>query len=401
MEEVRKAKARRPHYKTRTGCVQCKKRKIKCDEQKPTCSKCKQHEVGCLYISKPSFSGTLTKSSSTSPPQNSVLNASLPASVLDSNQHKSFTMLDLELIHSWASTSGPITFLEKPSASSALHLTLVEIALQQPFLMHEILSLSALYLAQTKPYSATPYNLASTTHHDLALSLFQPALASLTRSNSDACFAFGLLLIIHTCVSQATSTHNFLLASQTLHDAEPVCIQWIKMHRGNKAVHAAVFPWLEDGVFAEFRPWKKLLEISTPKPLPPLEQQHLDSVAKTWSLSSHPDSVKQTLNKALEELRNTFSLTNTSENSMKHIAALAWYSLIPDEFVRLVEASVSEAMLILASYAVVLKRMDYIWWCRRTAEGLLAVAMNALGAEERWVEYLRWPIEKVLEQRQG
>lgn len=85
---------------------------------------------------------------------------------------------------------------------------------------------------------------------------------------------------------------------------------------------------------------------------------------------------------------------------MKHAGVLAWFSLIPEEFVRLVEASVPEAMLILASYAVVLKRLEYMWWCIGAAERLLAIALNALGPEERWEEYLRWPIEKVLGLRQ-
>lgn len=168
------------------------------------------------------------------------------------------------------------------------------------------------------------------------------------------------------------------------------------MYRGNNAVHAAVHPWLNDGLLAEFRPWKELLEISTPKPLVPIEQQYLDSLAETWSFSSHPDAVKETLDKALGELRNFFSLAASGENGMEHIAVLAWFSLIPEEFVDLLEASLPEAMLILASYTVVLKRIEYIWWCRGVAEGLLTVTRDILGGEESWAEHLKWPIEKVL-----
>lgn len=60
---------------------------------------------------------------------------------------------------------------------STLHLTLVDIALKEPFVMHEILSLSALYLAQTRPHLVTQYTLASNVHHDQAVCIFRPKAA--------------------------------------------------------------------------------------------------------------------------------------------------------------------------------------------------------------------------------
>lgn len=176
-------------------------------------------------------------------------------------------------------------------------------------------------------------------------------------------------------------------------------IQWIRLQRGNSAVHAAVSAWLPEGSLADFRPWKELLEVSTPRPLSFHEQQHLDSIADLWSLSSHPDSVKQALSDALCELYRIFALTNTNHNNTEHIATLSWFSLVPEEYVRMVGVGVPEAMLVLATYAVVLKKLEYMWWCQGAAEGLLTVVVKALrgdGADERWLKYLRWPIEEVL-----
>ena len=40
-QQLKITKRKRPHQpKTRTGCITCKMRRIKCDEQKPSCSKC-------------------------------------------------------------------------------------------------------------------------------------------------------------------------------------------------------------------------------------------------------------------------------------------------------------------------------------------------------------------------
>ncbi|KAH8588743.1 hypothetical protein B0O99DRAFT_524416, partial [Bisporella sp. PMI_857] len=371
-----------------------------CDEQKPSCRKCELRGTSCLYTHKHPLGGA--DASSTLSSQKSAPNASLPPPILDTSRSTTFTMLDLELVHSWTSTSGPVTFREKPSNSSTFHLTCFEIALQHPFLMHEILSLSALYLAQTKPESVTPYNLASTAHHDLALSLSQPAFATLSPLNADACFAFSMLLIAHLCIPQpTTSNRNSPPLSQICQDSGPMHIQWIKMHRGIRAIRTAASPWLADGAFAQFSPLQDLIETSTLKPLPLLEQQHLDSLANVWVISLHADSVKETLNEALAELRYLASFINTSESDMKHIPAMAWLSSVPEEFVRLVELQVPEAMLILASYAVYLKRIQYMWWCKGAGEALLNVVMGVLGADSKskWKEYLRWPTREALGQR--
>lgn len=163
------------------------------------------------------------------------------------------------------------------------------------------------------------------------------------------------------------------------------------MHRGIRAIRTAAFPWLADGAFAEFSPLQDLIKASTPKPLPLLEQQHLNSLPDAWITSLHADSVKETLDKTLAELRYLASIINTSESDMKHIPAMAWLSSVPEEFVTLVELRVPEAMLILASYAVFLKRIQYMWWCKGAGEALLDVAMDILGtdSEGKWKEYLR------------
>ncbi|KAL2370286.1 hypothetical protein RJ035_006317 [Blastomyces gilchristii] len=42
--------SRRPHQKSRTGCSNCKKRRIKCDETKPGCRKCGAYGISCDYL---------------------------------------------------------------------------------------------------------------------------------------------------------------------------------------------------------------------------------------------------------------------------------------------------------------------------------------------------------------
>ncbi|KAK9459200.1 uncharacterized protein V1516DRAFT_629093 [Lipomyces oligophaga] len=41
---------RRSHVKSRNGCIVCKRRKVKCDESKPSCNNCIRHNAICSYI---------------------------------------------------------------------------------------------------------------------------------------------------------------------------------------------------------------------------------------------------------------------------------------------------------------------------------------------------------------
>ncbi|KAI1366354.1 hypothetical protein F5Y08DRAFT_327397 [Xylaria arbuscula] len=45
--------AKRPHRKSRAGCKQCKKRKVKCDEAKPRCKACTLRKEPCVYPNIP------------------------------------------------------------------------------------------------------------------------------------------------------------------------------------------------------------------------------------------------------------------------------------------------------------------------------------------------------------
>jgi hypothetical protein len=42
--------AKRPHKKSRSGCQNCKARKVKCDESRPTCRSCKLRQADCVYL---------------------------------------------------------------------------------------------------------------------------------------------------------------------------------------------------------------------------------------------------------------------------------------------------------------------------------------------------------------
>ncbi|KAI0422169.1 hypothetical protein F5X98DRAFT_327087 [Xylaria grammica] len=67
------------HKKSRTGCLRCKQRRVKCDELRPSCSSCSRHMVECVYQTQ-SLASANAKASSlsqveTKPPSHSAASA--------------------------------------------------------------------------------------------------------------------------------------------------------------------------------------------------------------------------------------------------------------------------------------------------------------------------------------
>lgn len=55
-ENQKHQRRRRGHFKSRFGCLNCKQRKIKCNEVRPNCLKCCRLGLQCVYVDSPNAS---------------------------------------------------------------------------------------------------------------------------------------------------------------------------------------------------------------------------------------------------------------------------------------------------------------------------------------------------------
>lgn len=53
VQETKDYITRRTHRKSRAGCSTCKVKRVKCDEKKPTCSRCLRNYTDCNYDANP------------------------------------------------------------------------------------------------------------------------------------------------------------------------------------------------------------------------------------------------------------------------------------------------------------------------------------------------------------
>ncbi|KAI3150015.1 transcriptional regulator family: Fungal Specific TF [Penicillium roqueforti] len=186
---------RRPHRKSRHGCMECKRRRVKCDETRPICTNCaKRHsecDTGTPFIVESNrksgnskFPGVLSQHDS----ENAAISA---GSALNLN--------DLELMMQWCNTT--FRTLSRNERTDPIWRYIVpEEALLHPFLMHGVLALSSLHLARTgmELTRRASYLNRAVAHQNQALALFRELLGDVKESNAKAMFAFAGIVVIYT-----------------------------------------------------------------------------------------------------------------------------------------------------------------------------------------------------------
>ncbi|KAL2431448.1 hypothetical protein ABEF95_009068 [Exophiala dermatitidis] len=186
---------RRSHKKSRGGCYSCKNRKIKCGEQKPTCSSCALKGLTCIYPTDTTSRNNHNKSTMTTAQPLPVLRrnpttgpsfAGDPGGI-EGETSTSFSMLDMRFFHHFLTMAFP--HLPVDNDSVWVH-EIPQFAEQHGYLMHAILSLGASHLGRL---TGVDYRRESLVHRGQALAGLNRALShqqgTLRYGESDAMLA--------------------------------------------------------------------------------------------------------------------------------------------------------------------------------------------------------------------
>lgn len=309
-------------------------------------------------------------------------------------------MLDLEILHFWT-THSVESFIDFDSCITLFRTTMVELGMVHPFLMHEILALSALHLSQVRPHKASLYRHASDTHLATALSLFQAEITNLSASNCDACFAFSITVFAHAWASQNPKSPSALFFPPPAAEEDPdvLHVQWIKLHRGSHNIVLNVYPSIRKGPLEPlFAPWEGM-DPNHSTPLPLIEEMQVSALPSAWHAPHMSLSHIAILDEALLTVRRVFSLMANNPKISKLSSVMAWFGMLSEEYLAMVEQKIPEALVLVAFYCVALKKAENMWWVRGKGENLLRTVLAELGPG--WERYTAWPVQQVLGQLEG
>ncbi|KAJ6788352.1 hypothetical protein PWT90_07292 [Aphanocladium album] len=174
---------RKGHTKSRGGCANCKKRKVKCDEVTPACGACQRLGYDCLY-----YENKLQVRPRRDEASRALVVRQTPAKTL-SLEPSWFTLDDMRFFQHFIFSAYP----SLPLDGGEIWREVSQMAHEYDFLLHAMLGLGASHLSIISPSS---YTQAALKHRITALEGFKRFISSAgqSRENADAAFATALVL---------------------------------------------------------------------------------------------------------------------------------------------------------------------------------------------------------------
>ncbi|KAK1987570.1 hypothetical protein LZ30DRAFT_151799 [Colletotrichum cereale] len=427
------------HKKSRNGCQQCKKRRVKCDENRP-CRNCARHDVQCSLVltpcsaqqpavSEPSPKSTLEaantatpgsvgETSTTSrpesrletfPPQVSSLKEKVAAiqgllsdvtaevdALHHTNQHsfsepahdttqgesrdaqgisRSDWITDMQLIHHFTSNTAH-TISENPEFVHLWTTTVPQIAFANDFLLHGILAVSAIHVAHCYPEKRPEYATISARHQNIALSKFSPVLADISEKTADA-------YVLHAICIFLLNTYSIANPSGPI-TPKDVAQSFILL-QGIKSIIALPFAhrYILNGPLARW-----LYQGGVEPAVAGNYSAKIDDLLNlTRSMAPSDDTT--TCQSALEGLKITFTAVSTPQ----HRSGLVWRWAVslPQSFLELISQNHPMALVILMYYAALVHAFERNMWYLCGWGNNVALTLEK-AIQEPWREWIQWPL---------
>ncbi|KAG2419080.1 hypothetical protein HFD88_002184 [Aspergillus terreus] len=389
---------RRTHRKSRGGCHECKRRRVKCDEVRPKCSNCQKREECCSYPA-PSFlewgkgHPKDNKKSHPSPSSLSEENFFSAFEKLGSAHHATeltteLNMTQLELVAHWCHVAYK-SLSRNEETDPVWSQYVMEEAVAWPFLMHGILSLSALHLARLRPDNRATYLSLSVAHQDPGLSSFREQILQITPANAKAMFVFSSIVVAFAfgySVTASPQDQGLEIHTTSLEELLRVLL----LARGVIHISKVASEWIQESNLAPVFNFKHP-DVAVPDDV----AQALDTL-DALNLHCQSDSLTDTreaYQKAIGELR-VLSYTVFSGHPTLTLA-VGWAIRLSKEVLKDLQTHEPLALVILAHYCVFL-HLERGHWC---LDGWGAAVMRDIwqSLDDSWKPHVRWAMSKIFE----
>lgn len=323
-------------------------------------------------------------------------------------------MQEMEILHHFTTVTAHT--LGDQAYHQRLWQTVVpKLAFAHDFLMHGILAISAMHMANMRPAEQSSLSVIAANHQDIGLQEFRSELGSMSSQNCDALFAFSILVIFYipasseSMISEDKTTSSFLNGNLFI-----AILDWIRLLRGIQGVADRGRQWLENGPMAPLMvhsSWRREVEPADERSK--TEDQYLASLDQLWvgtaKYTEQEREEAKLYDRALLDLRQAFARmsiarstsdqcgwctdTTIGDHIPRLIACFIWYLNMPNEFFALIEQKRPIALILLAHHAIVFKRMDALWWL----EAAPVKVVNSISAilPTKYYAWIDWPSREV------
>lgn len=254
--------------------------------------------------------------------------------------------------------------------------------LEAPYLFHEALAFSARHLAFLHPERSSYFLHLAFTLQTRAISLFNATKGVIDRSNCVPLVLFSSVL-----------GHHLLTDTLAMRDPgglEPFVsnlVQCVGTNRGIYNVVIDAWPLLMETRLAPMLNWSTGFTSKDP------QGTEFDAIKELISISdSLSDEDKQVCLKAIRYLQvgldGIFNPEMLKDGDNRFRMLFTWTMLAPPPLTSLLAARKPEALIMLASYAVLLHHGRHLWQIGDAGAYILGLIVDYLGPEwDHWLEY--------------
>ncbi|PGH12506.1 hypothetical protein AJ79_04250 [Helicocarpus griseus UAMH5409] len=397
---------RKPHRKSRNGCSNCKKRRVKCDETKPGCRKCETYGISCDYSSlqlqaKPKsksaiyFDDRLYPTHKIDSTTHSLAVAELADKInsalnIAPGPEDDIKNIALKPAHRDA-VEALYHFINLASENSALTDTgrdvangdMVRVAFQTPYLMHAILGMATSNLRRLLSWDPS-YKVAESYHWQRAITLYQKELATpIGAHNMDGLMSTCMLMSVLSFSAEEYKPENSWLFS-----SDPKALNWLLLQSGLRYILRFTSPYLPQSiwyrVFTEGDDEKDIFDDHRPGP----DGLH-PGLAELCEIDETTTEETSPYHWPLRMLSPLLDLAPVKENFARTTSFMG--RLLPD-YTDLLQKKDPRAVLILG-YWLAKKCQENHWWMhpRVHAECVAVCMFLENSSDPRILELLEYP----------
>ncbi|KAK1518026.1 uncharacterized protein CCOS01_12283 [Colletotrichum costaricense] len=277
------------------------------------------------------------------------------------------------------------------------------LAFENHSVLHLLLAVSAFHLATIKPDERTRYRGLADKHYEAGLRQTMELMPRLSLDSAGVLY-IATTLICSCSFARGPAPGNLLIVS------DGVEVAWFELLKGVRLVIETVgFEAIFSGVLAptpseEKPPPRKdpsgqaSVSCSSPTASRPVTWEHaLGRIAQLIADTADPDEVTyrkmiQYVSSAFQETFGTFAEpTTASEGKMEVIMACIYRT--DDDFVRCLKMKKTIALVVLGHFAVLVKKLEWLWYMRGWADQILQGVASNLDAA--YLDFLQWPRKEI------
>ncbi|KAB8345915.1 hypothetical protein FH972_022969 [Carpinus fangiana] len=353
--------SRRPHAKSRHGCLRCKRQHVKLKRNYTT-----PHTT--QWTTPPSSAAATTQRQ-------------------HSAEEPAVDLTQIELFHHFSSSLCD-TFMRTPAEGALYHQMITSRAVQNAPLMRQLLAMSALHFSSIRKDQSHFYRDIADSLHSSALSSFNILLYNIDESNCTEALLFGHLIAIYVfCTTfAATPLDDFNASLDNI-------VGCIKLLQGVSTVMRTwwdVLRHTECGIFVSHsEAYENASGIS---------REELAYLKPLLACTNLRPAAINVCEEALDKLQQFIDIENQlGEESKSTHMAFAWLMVLKADFISLIDERRPEALALLGCYAGLLHKRQSNWAIGQAGRRLLTCIKKCLG--RRWDGWLAWPIKVAAEEQ--